>query len=187
MTVSKRSVLLDGKPFSYELQYKRVKNVNLRIRSDGSVYVSANKKVPVSFIDSFVTSRAQFILSALAKYKNTDRIPQMYFTEDELKEYIRSFCERIYPYYQKLGFPFPTIKFRRMTSRWGSCNPKKHILNFNLNLLYAQKECVEYVVFHEFTHFLRADHSVYFYRELEKVCSDWQEKRKKLKTVLIPR
>ena len=58
MTVSKRSVLLDGKPFSYELQYKRVKNVNLRIRSDGSVYVSANKKVPVSFIDSFVTSRA---------------------------------------------------------------------------------------------------------------------------------
>ena len=92
MTVSKRNVLLDGKPFSYELQYKRVKNVNLRIRSDGLVYVSANKKVPVTFIDSFVVSKEQFILSALAKYKNTDQIPQLYFTEDELKEYIRSFC-----------------------------------------------------------------------------------------------
>jgi len=185
--VAVRNVLLDGKPFSYELQYKKVKNINLRIRSDGSIYVSASKKVPASFVDSFVVSKTQFILSALEKYKNVDDEPKKHFTEEALKAYIRSFCERIYPYYQKQGFPFPVIKFRKMVSRWGSCNPQKHIVTFNINLLYAEMGCVEYVVFHEFTHFLRADHSARFYHELEKICPDWYEKRKKLKSVIIPR
>ncbi|MDE7206447.1 MAG: M48 family metallopeptidase, partial [Lachnospiraceae bacterium] len=54
---------------SYQLTRKRVKNVNLRIKQDGQVLVSANTRVPVSFIDDFIRQKQDFILSALAKYE----------------------------------------------------------------------------------------------------------------------
>ena len=59
------------------------------------------------------------------------------------------------------------------------------ILKFNTNLMYAPRECIEYVVFHEFTHFIEANHSARFYSELEKVCPEWKERRKILKNIRI--
>jgi hypothetical protein len=41
-----KKILLNNREVEYELERKRVKNINLRIRSDGSVYVSANSAVP---------------------------------------------------------------------------------------------------------------------------------------------
>ena len=35
-------VLLGGRELPYELEYKSVKHINLRIRPDGTIHVSAN-------------------------------------------------------------------------------------------------------------------------------------------------
>ena len=48
----------------YELIRKRVKNINLRVRRDGSVCVSAPASVPAGYLDSFVGSKARKIISA---------------------------------------------------------------------------------------------------------------------------
>ncbi len=182
-----RKIEYQKKFITYDLQYKKVKNINLRIRPDGKVCVSAGKKVPICFLDSFVLSKAEFIFSALERYKEKAQVRKRYFEDDDLVAFVSGFCKEVYPYYQKLGIAYPQLRFRKMVSRWGSCNPKKSVVTFNLNLAYAPRECVEYVVYHEFTHFLRADHSAFFYRELEKVCPEWREKRKRLKTVAIER
>ena len=67
-----------------------------------------------------------------------------------------------------------------MKSRWGSCNPGKGILTFNTQLMYAPPECIEYVVVHEFAHFLQPNHSALFYNEVAAVLPDWKDRRKKL-------
>jgi len=64
-----RTVLYMGNEIRYELERKSVKNVNLRIRCDGSIYVSASSRVPISFIDSFVLSNGEKILAAAASVK----------------------------------------------------------------------------------------------------------------------
>lgn len=51
----------------YTLERKKVKNINLRVKHDGSVYVSAPNRVPVREIESFVISRSEYIRRA-AKY-----------------------------------------------------------------------------------------------------------------------
>lgn len=181
-----REVEINGQTIKYDLQIKRVKNINLRIKPDGMVCVSANRRVPQRVIDDFIKSKADFILNALEKYKNREQTPQkQYFTETELREGICELCREAYSYYEKLGIDYPQIKFRKMTSRWGSCHPTKGILTFNTNLIYAPIECVEYVVLHEFTHFLQANHSRAFYEELARVCPDYKERRKKLKDIKI--
>ena len=181
-----REIILGDRSIKYDLQYKKVKNINLRIKPDGSINVSANKKVPQKVIDDFIISKAEFILRALEKYKSeTTKEQRQYYTEDEVKELTLALCDKVYPYYQKRGVGYPEIKFRKMVSRWGSCHTKKGILTFSTNLMYAPAECIEYVVWHEFTHFLQPNHSTRFYDELAKVCPNWKECRKKLKEISI--
>lgn len=52
----------------YMLERKAVKNINLRVRRDGSVYVSAAPSVPEERINSFVSSNASFIRKAREKF-----------------------------------------------------------------------------------------------------------------------
>ena len=52
---------------SYVLTRKQVKYINLRIKSNGEVAVSAHRRVPAAYVDKFVESKAPFILEALER------------------------------------------------------------------------------------------------------------------------
>ncbi len=56
-----RDILLCGRRVRYTLERKPVKNVNLRIKRDGSIWVSASRRVPVSFVEEFLRSRETFL------------------------------------------------------------------------------------------------------------------------------
>lgn len=177
-------IVLNGRKIEYELLYKRVKNINLRIRSDKTVSVSASKRVSKKQIEDFLQEKAEFIEKALQNFEKKAQKPKIqYFSEQEICGVITGMCEKVYPYFAKQGIPYPKITFRKMVSRWGSCHPQKKVLTFNTNLMYAPKDCILYVVLHEFTHFLQANHSPQFYAELEKVCPDWKNSRKMLKEI----
>lgn len=181
-----KEIELNGIKIKYNLQCKKVKNINLRIKADGSINVSANKDVKLETIEGFIISKKDIILSTLEKYTNKVLTPQRsYFSECEVKEMILITCEKVYPYFKNKGVKYPQIKFRKMISQWGSCNFKRGILTFNINLMYAPSECIEYVVIHEFTHFLQPNHSVHFYSELEKVCPLWKEHKRRLKEIVL--
>lgn len=64
-----RQVACDEGTITYFLTRKPVRNVNLRIKPDGRVLVSANNHVPVRLIDEFVQQKQAFILSALARFE----------------------------------------------------------------------------------------------------------------------
>lgn len=66
---SERFIIAEGQEIHYYLERKNVKNLNLRIRKDGSVYVSANESVSCNEIDDFVCSKASYILHAVEKFK----------------------------------------------------------------------------------------------------------------------
>lgn len=68
-----RTVHFEGRRIAYTLEWKAVRNLNLRIRKDGSVCVSANTSVPVSRIDEFVCSKGRYILSALNRFAETEQ------------------------------------------------------------------------------------------------------------------
>ena len=170
----------------YNLEFKKIKNINLRIKNDGSVYVSAPKQVSENTIEKFLISKSVLILKAGEIYKKLDKKPLIkYFDESEIKDVILSACENVYPFFEKKGIKYPEIKFKKMVSRWGSCHPGKGILNFNINLMYVPIECIDYVVKHEFTHFLQPNHQKVFYAELSKICPNWKECKSILKSIKL--
>ena len=182
-----RKITLKGVEIEYDLKYKNVKNVNLRIKADGTVHVSASQWVTINFIENFLISKADFILDAISEFSGrpnvTNEWQTRYFTDIELKKFIIDFCREIYPYYFERRVSFPDIKFRKMVSRWGSCHPGKLLLTFNTALAYAPPECVKYIVYHEFTHFIEPNHGKYFYYELEKVCPNHRELSERMKEI----
>lgn len=66
---SNRVVDVDGCQIIYYLEQKPVKNLNLRIRKDCSVFVSANPAVPLETIDAFVCSKASYIFDAIDRFR----------------------------------------------------------------------------------------------------------------------
>lgn len=182
----KKEINLQGKQIAYNLEYKNVKNINLRIKPDGSISVSANKSVTEKRIEAFLIQKSDFILKTLENYQDMKKTENyQYFSESRVVEVITALCEKAYPYYEKRGVKYPKIKFRKMVSQWGNCYPKRGILTFNTNLMYAPIECIEYVVWHEFTHFLQANHSKSFYDELAAVCPMWQRYRRILRGIRL--
>ena len=50
---------------TYTLTRRRVRNINLRVRADGSVAASAAPRVPAGAVDAFVASHAGWVLSLI--------------------------------------------------------------------------------------------------------------------------
>lgn len=68
----------------------------------------------------------------------------------------------------------PTIKIRTMSSRWGSCIPVKKQITLNKRLIHYPIEFIEYVVLHEFVHFIQPNHSKAFYHIIENHMPDYK-------------
>jgi len=219
----------------YTLTRKPVKNINLRIKPDGKVLISANKRVPVSYIDNLIKDKQAYILRVLKKleekqkqepplpekYKDGERLmilgsektlkvmegsPETVSLDGEwvvltvknkddikhkenivnrwLKELqedlFSDICRETYRIFEKYGVEYPVIKIRKMKSRWGSCQPQKGIITLNSKLIEAPRKCIEYVVLHEFAHFIHPDHSKKFYGFIERFMPDWKERKKEL-------
>lgn len=177
-------IVFQGQEISYLLTRKKVKNINVRIKSNKVVYVSANPKVPKSEIERFLHEKAAYILICFERFDALEqeklKVPEVLYTKKECLDYYKNIAEKIYPVFENLGIPFPKIFVRSMVSRWGSCIPAKNKITLNTKLMAAPAECIEYVIFHEFAHFIHPNHSKEFYHFIEHFMPDYRERKKKL-------
>ena len=56
----------------------------------------------------------------------------------------------------------------------------------NERLLHSPPECTEYIMVHELTHLVRADHSPAFHAVVTEVMPDWKARKKRLQEAKIP-
>ena len=165
----------------YQLERKQVKNLNLRIRRDGSVYVSANSRVTLAQIDDFVCRHNTFIRQAQQRRAETlNQSPLPVYSVEDCQTIFSKLLTEIYPLVQPLGVAMPRLRVRQMVSRWGSCQTQKGIITLNTQLMAAPQACIEYVILHELCHFLQPNHSKHFYALLDQLMPDWLERKKQL-------
>ena len=81
--------------------------------------------------------------------------------------------------------PLPEITIREMISRWGSCNPYKNKMTLNSVLIKAPMSCIEYVIVHEFCHYIHQNHSKDFYSFMQNILPDWKERKNTLEEFFI--
>ncbi len=78
------------------------------------------------------------------------------------------------------GFSFNSSSVRKLKTRWGSCDSKKHI-TINIFLLQLPWGLIDYVLLHELTHTEHMHHHADFWERLEIACPDSKNLKKRLK------
>ena len=97
----------------------------------------------------------------------------------ETRKLVTALVDRYYPLFAARGVPYPkAIRVKVMKTRHGSCSSAKGYLNFSSKLCEYPIAFIEYVVVHELCHFLEANHSDRFWREVARVLPDWEAREK---------
>ena len=99
------------------------------------------------------------------------------YLDEQCRTIFSEIISETYPVFQKYGVQMPALRIRAMETRWGSCLVKKRIITLNKRLLEAPRNCIEYVVMHEFCHFIHPNHSNQFYAFLAMLMPDWKQRK----------
>ncbi|HAX02663.1 MAG: hypothetical protein A2Y45_01510 [Tenericutes bacterium GWC2_34_14] len=229
-----------GKVIQVELVRKNVKNINLTIRPDLTIFVSAKPTLPMESIEEYIKSKSSWIVKRIGRFKATksvNTISHEYVSGESYKflgkqyrldleltasservmltdGYIKLFVknknkkttksrlmdewyrkqaktifedslDRIYTIIEPYINKKPTMDFKVMKKRWGSCLRSKNMILLNLELIKAPMYCIDYVVLHELVHFIHRNHDAKFYEMLTVLMPDWKQRKEILDEEIV--
>lgn len=166
----------------YELTWKRVKNINLRI-TNGRVQMSAPQGVPLEHLDALVQKRADWIVQAMGWQEQRRHEVQQAerHSDEQCLAYFEQLRREMAPVLQDLAPLDVPLKVRTMKSRWGVCHLKGGTITLNRRLMEVPRQAAEYVLLHEYVHFRYPDHQAGFHAEMARRMPDYRVRRRLLR------
>lgn len=122
---------------------------------DGALKISVNK----NYTEGYVIAQAESAVQEKAVKIITDRVN----------------------FLTSLTGLFPeSVTVKQLKSSWGRCSSERRI-SINLDVVYFDMECIDYVIIHELCHLVYMDHSGDFWRLVEKYCPEWKRIRRSMR------
>lgn len=180
MKVEKKigKININGTEFYYEVSLKKIKNIYLRLK-DNLICVSAPKYMKNTNFERFILDKSEWIETAFKRQKEEkiDNKREKLYSDDEFVNVINNSVNK----YSNLMKLYPKkITIKQLKYAWGSCSSKKNI-SFNSELMYKEKDVIDYVVVHELAHLKYMNHQKDFWNLVGIFIPDYKEKRKELK------
>ena len=110
--------------------------------------------------------------------KNKDYLDKWY--KKETKRIFKEELDKIYNLFEE-NIPYPNLRIRKMTTRWGVCNKNSKTITLNSELIKYSIDKLDYVIVHELSHFIHFNHSTSFWCLVSKYCPDYKKIRKELR------
>jgi len=157
---------------------------------DGEKFLFLGKEYALTIIPQGIGRRVELSFDAEKWIAAT---PESLSTEErsrEIKEsmihwYRRQAGEvlgsRVFHYSRIMGLEPLKISVKTQKTLWGSCHHVKKSIHLNWKIIMAPLEVVDYVIVHELSHLKVPNHSLRFWREVEKILPDYKIHRQWLK------
>jgi predicted metal-dependent hydrolase len=105
--------------------------------------------------------------------------------KEAFREFYREKClgkisERVEFYQKSIDVEPKSIRVIDLQNRWASCTPAGR-LNFHWKCVMAPMKIIDYIVVHELSHLIHADHSNRFWNEVDKLLPDFLERKEWLR------
>ncbi len=176
----------DGIPV--EVERKRVRRLNLRVRADGSAHLSVPARCSLAEAQRFLDAHEVWLRNHVRRREARATAPddglvplwgalvplpagtaadELYRTELAARR--PEVVARMEPV---LGVRAAGWQLRAMSTRWGSCTPRTARIRVNVRLAAYPPTCLDYVVAHELTHLLEPSHSERFHALLARAYPD---------------
>jgi predicted metal-dependent hydrolase len=167
--------------YNENLKYENGENF-LYLGNKINIFVIPDEKNYISFDDENL-----YIYIKETEKDEIFKIKQNLFNkwiQNQAKRIFLEIAQDVYiKYFQNLNIPMPIIKTKRMKSRWGSCIPSKKIIAINFSLIKTTKDCIKYILIHEFSHFFHKGHTKKFYNFVENIMPNYKIFEKNLKNL----
>ena len=174
------------------------RTLGLEVTREGEVKARLPLQVSDTAAKTFIREHQDWILKKRAqvwqrqqeqrqmeKSGQTRQIPAMNeMSSAQLADMKNKFQQKVSAFAEQMGVTYGRITIRNQKTRWGSCSGKGN-LNFNYQLYFLPEELMDYVVIHELAHRKHMNHSADFWREVERFCPDYRERRKRLRQIAI--
>lgn len=149
-----------------EVQKKKHEN------NDGFFYLGKKYEIIyVEYCDISFGEQRVFMRKSLDQDKWYKKQAQLIFKEQ---------LDKVYATFSK-NIPYPTLKIRKMTTRWGVCNVRTKTVTLNLELIKRDVAYLDYVIVHELSHLIHANHSKEFWSLVEENMPEYKKYRKEMK------
>lgn len=105
--------------------------------------------------------------------------------DENIKNYFNDILVKANTVFLKYIKNKPTIIYKTMATRWGTCNSQKSVITLNKNLHKISSYLSEYIVIHEYTHLIFKNHDSNFYSFLTTLVPDWKKREKILNSLKL--
>ena len=166
-----------------KLALEKLNNVSIKRKyENGDIFLYLGSeyslKIKKSYRDNIYIKDKNLIVEAknvLATNNIKNNIKNWYITES------KKYLTKTNSYYEILiGVKSNKLLFGQYKSKWGSCNSKKTI-SYDWRIIMAPFEVIHYLIIHELCHIKYPNHSIYFWKYVEKYMINYKIQRKWLK------
>lgn len=116
------------------------------------------------------TSRMELSISSKAKQESRLNVINNFYRK-ALQEELDILVPELS---KKMGLKVERYSIRKMKNRWGSCDPEKKQITFNIELIKKNPACLNYIIIHELVHFLEAKHNQQFKELMDANLPNWR-------------
>ena len=166
-----------------KLALEKLNNVSIKRKyENGDIFLYLGSeyslKIKKSYRDNIYIKDKNLIVEAknvLATNNIKNNIKNWYITES------KKYLTKTNSYYEILiGVKSDKLLFGQYKSKWGSCNSKKTI-SYDWRIIMAPFEVIHYLIIHELCHIKFPNHSIYFWKYVEKYMINYKIQKKWLK------
>ena len=166
-----------------KLALEKLNNVSIKRKyENGDIFLYLGSeyslKIKKSYRDNIYIKDKNLIVEAknvLATNNIKNNIKNWYISES------KKYLTKTNSYYEILiGVKSNKLLFGQYKSKWGSCNSKKTI-SYDWRIIMAPFEVIHYLIIHELCHIKYPNHSIYFWKYVEKYMINYKIQRKWLK------
>ena len=200
------SIVINNQNYHYQVTFKDIKHLYIRFNND-IFQVSCSKRWKTTLIEQFIINNFDKIMAKrdkknkqieVAKYQvgNVIHSKEEFYQQLNLrvddKFYLKALSillmnkiskidEQLNQDLLKLGLSKVDTNYKKLKSRYGSCQTIAKTITLNLFLARLDEIYLRYVLIHEYCHLIHPDHSKKFYACLEKVIPEHKTIQKSLR------
>ena len=168
-----KSMVKDILDKNYDYLSKNIERMKIKSEKDKEFYF-LGVKYDIIIIDS----KKVEIMDNRIYVKSMDSLNR--WLKKEMKRLYSERLAIIYNMFEE-DIPYPNLRLRKMTTRWGVCNKKTITVTLNTELIKYNIRCLDYVIIHELSHLVYFNHSKDFWNLVNKYCPNYKEIKKELK------
>lgn len=159
----------------------RIKRMVLSLKR-GAIHISIPWYVPKVVAMAFVHAQKEWIT------QKSNLLTIETINKDLYKDFKQQAKKVLLPklkyWSQRMIVHYNKVTIRNQSSVWGSCSSKKN-LNFNYKIIHLPEPLLDYLVIHELAHTVHMNHSILFWKLVEKYDQEYKKHRKNLKQYAV--